>query len=169
MHAIRDTMEAEGGDPGEFDRAEGAAILALLDRTAAQTSLERIKAAARGQGFIVETDKSGRQFLFTVRDAITGETPAVKTDRGGLEAFILGGMDEYLYYLQAEALRQGFVVEADRSGGRFPFIIRDTKIKTNPAIRTDRRGLEAFILGGMDEYLYYCESAGIEPFTDRQK
>lgn len=64
----------------------------------------------------------------------------------------------------AEAERQGYRVEVDKTGRQYAFTIRDMQHELNPVIETDRRGAEAFLLGGIDDYLYYCEMAGIEPF-----
>ena len=66
--------------------------------------------------------------------------------------------------IEAEARRQGYVVEIDKSGIQYTFTIRDANNEINPIIKTDRHGLELFVLDGFDRYLHYCESAGVEPF-----
>lgn len=62
------------------------------------------------------------------------------------------------------AERQGYEITVDKSGRQYAYTIHDTKCPINKDIHIDRRGLELFLLEGVDEYLDYCWSADIEPF-----
>lgn len=62
--------------------------------------------------------------------------------------------------IKRRAKAQGFIVKKEGAA----FTIRDMKFKINPVIRTDWRGLEAFIMRGIDDYLHYCDSIDVEPF-----
>lgn len=60
-----------------------------------------------------------------------------------------------------KAKRSGYKVGVLRDG---VYTITDTRHENNPQITTDKKGLELFIMHGIDEYLAYCEEKGIETF-----
>lgn len=60
-----------------------------------------------------------------------------------------------------KAKRSGYIVGVLCDG---VYTITDTRHENNPTITTDKKGLELFIMYGIDEYLAYCEEKGIETF-----
>ena len=68
--------------------------------------------------------------------------------------------------LTEKAANLGYSVKVDTSGRQYVFTITNTVGQLRQEIQTDRRGAEAFIIDGIDAYLDYCYSAGIDdPFS----
>lgn len=61
-----------------------------------------------------------------------------------------------------KAKRDGFKVDMldDKT-----FRITDIRRAFNPVIKTDKKGLEIFIMKGSDDFVIYCEGRGIVAFV----
>ncbi len=58
----------------------------------------------------------------------------------------------------------GFDVKVDKKQTPYTYYIKDKQLDINPVIKTDLEGAVAFLLNGIDAYLYHCEMLDIEPF-----
>ena len=58
----------------------------------------------------------------------------------------------------------GFDVKVDKKQTPYIYYIKDKQLDINPVIKTDLEGAVAFLLNGIDAYLYHCEMLDIEPF-----
>lgn len=65
--------------------------------------------------------------------------------------------------IKETAEKKGYEVLVDTAGPQYVYTITNFNFPNNPPIKTDRRGAELFFTD-IDDYLHYCEMAGIEPF-----
>lgn len=67
-------------------------------------NITRLIAEAKRKGYEVTADVTGRQYSFTIRDAVRAVNPDIHTDRRGLELFVLDGPDAYLEYCESAGI-----------------------------------------------------------------